>query len=130
MINWAHFPQSDKPPLILNEVVSVFQKHAKDIDSAIHEVQVSDEVLAKVADSLEEIGFEVERGKKKEQKIHIPVLYGMNGVTEKAFEADGYHKDGRVVIEVEALLIVNTKVSTAAHPAGVVPVTVYVPLVV
>ncbi len=102
MINWAHFPQSDKPPLILDEVVSVFRKHEYDIDSETHEVQISDTVLAKVADSLEEIGFEVERGKKKNQKIHIPVLYGKNGVIEKAFEADGYHKDGRVVIEVEA----------------------------
>jgi hypothetical protein len=102
MINWAYFPQSDQPPHIISEVVSVFQKHTNDIDSSTHEVQVSDDVLAKVADSLEGIGFLVERGKTRAQKIHIPVLFGINGVTEKAFEADGYHKEERVVIEVEA----------------------------
>lgn len=102
MINWAYFPLSDQPPQILVEVISVFQKHASDIDSSTHEVQVSDDALAKVADSLEGIGFEVERGKKKAQKIHIPVLFGINGVTEKAFEADAYNRNERVVIEVEA----------------------------
>ena len=71
MINWAYFPQSDQPPQIITEVVSVFQKHVDDIDSSTHDVQVSDEALAKVANSLETIGFLVERGKKKAQKNRV-----------------------------------------------------------
>ncbi|WEJ63271.1 hypothetical protein [Thiomicrorhabdus lithotrophica] len=102
MINWAYFPQSNQPNEAIRAVVSVFEKHQADIDSATHDVQVSDDVLAKVADSLEEINFQVERGKRKDQKIHIPVLFGLNGVTEKAFEADAYHRENKIVIEVEA----------------------------
>ena len=44
----------------------------------------------------------MERGKKKNEKIHVPVLYGKNGTTEKAFEADAYHDAEKFVLEVEA----------------------------
>ena len=40
--------------------------------------------------------------KAKKDKIYIPVLFGKNGAVEKAFEADGYHTEGRIVLEVEA----------------------------
>ena len=102
MINWALFPQSTQPSSKIDDVVSVFEKHSVDIGSSTHEVQVSNDVLAKLADSLESIGFQVERGKRKEQKIYIPVLFGRNGTIEKAFEADAYNSEFKIVIEVEA----------------------------
>jgi len=102
MINWTYFPQSEKPNELIRGLVEVFKSHTKDIDSATHEVQVSNEVLAKLADSLENIGFQVERGKKKSEKIYIPVLFGRNGSVEKSFEADAYHPQKKLVLEVEA----------------------------
>ena len=63
---------------------------------------VSNAVLSKVADALRERGFEVERGKKKDEKIYIPVLFGRQGEVEKSFDADAVHWDGRMVLEVEA----------------------------
>ncbi len=41
-------------------------------------------------------------GKKKKEKINIPVLYGPNGIIKKSFEADAYNEDEKYVIEVEA----------------------------
>ena len=32
----------------------------------------------------------------------MPVLYGLNGAPEKAFDADAYHEDEKIVIEIEA----------------------------
>jgi hypothetical protein len=102
MINWAYFPQSEKVNDVARTVVQAFEKHTDDINSSIHGTQVSDEVLAKLASTLEAVGFEVERGKKKVDKIHVPVLFGRNGMVEKAFEADAFHRDGKFVLEVEA----------------------------
>jgi hypothetical protein len=48
------------------------------------------------------IDFKVERGKRASEKIHVPVLFGMNGRLEKSFDADAYHEGEGFVIEVEA----------------------------
>ena len=44
----------------------------------------------------------VEKSKKAEGKISVPVLFGLNGKPEKYFEADGYSFINKTVIEVEA----------------------------
>jgi hypothetical protein len=51
---------------------------------------------------LESLGFVIEKDKTDSGKIAIPVLYGLNDKSDKQFYADGYHKDSRVVLEVEA----------------------------
>lgn len=102
MIQWAFFPQSDKPTEMVLNVVRVFQDSANELDSLTHPGQVSDEVLSKIADDLAQLGFKVETGKKKVQKIQVPVLFGRSGSIEKSFEADAYHEDGRFVLEAEA----------------------------
>ena len=48
------------------------------------------------------MGFRVESGKKSHQKIHVPVLFGLNGSMEKGFEADAYNQEEKMVLEVEA----------------------------
>lgn len=102
MINWAYFPQSNQIPLPLKTVVDAFVSHSQDIDSDLNEIQESNTVLTKIADSLEAIGMQVERGKTKDKKIFVPVLFGKNGVVEKSFEADAYWAVMKFVLEVEA----------------------------
>lgn len=102
MINWTYFPQSDRPTEMAGKIVEVFINCADDIDSQTHPIQISDEVLSKIADGLISLGFQIETGKKKEQKIHVPVLFGRNGLIEKSFEADAYHRSENFVLEAEA----------------------------
>lgn len=101
MINWQYFPKSDSIPEHLFKVVQVFKNCNDSINSNDHQLP-SDGVLEFVRAGLEEIDFIVEKSKKKEDKIHIPVLYGKNGSLEKYFEADGLNKTYKTVIEVEA----------------------------
>jgi len=101
MINWQYFPKSDKIPFHLKEVIEVFENEAEKIDSENHQFS-SDEVLSYLRNGLESINYEVEKSKKKADKIHVPVLFGMNGKLDKYFEADGLNKDKKTVIEVEA----------------------------
>jgi len=101
MINWQYFPKSSKTPHHIQEVVNVFEVHHNEIDSEIHTYD-SNSVLEIIRAGLEENGYLVETSKKKEGKIHVPVLFGMNGSLDKYFEADGLNKEYKVVIEVEA----------------------------
>jgi hypothetical protein len=101
MINWQLFPKSNAAPGHLLQVVDVFKRMEPVIGSRSKQLS-SDAVLAEVADGLEECGFRVERSKRSSDKIRVPVLFGRNGRLEKAFDADGYNKETRTVIEVEA----------------------------
>ena len=86
MINSQYFPKSSSTPQHMQNIVSIFEKHSIEI----------------VRSDLEKNGYQVETSKKKEEKIHIPVLFGMNGKLDKYFEADGFNSEYKTVIEVEA----------------------------
>jgi hypothetical protein len=101
MLNWAYFPRSEKPTELALSVVRAFEAVYPRITSDEHTLP-SNEVLAHVAPQLVALGFTAEKGKKKDQKIHVPVLYGNNGRIAKAFLADAHHVGGRFVVEVEA----------------------------
>ena len=54
-------------------------------------------MLELVRPSLENLGFRVERGKGKDDKIDVPVLFGENNVIDKSFYADALSADSRIV---------------------------------
>jgi len=101
MINWQFFPKSLTIPTHLEEVVSVFNDNLSVIDSENFEYN-SNDVLSKLRVSLEKLNFQIEKSKKHSDKIKIPVLFGLNGKLEKYFDADGFNKITKTVIEVEA----------------------------
>ena len=101
MINWVYFPKNKKCDDMSVKVIRAFQTKAKEIDSSVHTYK-SNAVLSIVRSELESIGFEVERGNRDEDKVIMPVLYGINGNVEKSFEVDGFNSEYGYVIEVEA----------------------------
>ena len=101
MITWQYYPKSDQIPGHLLDVQRTFQKN----DSLLKLKEgslVSNDVLEIVRRDLEFLGYKVEKGLKKEDKIVVPVLFGRNGMPEKTFEADAYNQNTKSVIEVEA----------------------------
>ena len=101
MINWMYFPKNKPLDIASTKVVEAFERISSDVDSCTHQFK-SDDVLAIVRPHLEEIGFVVEKSKKSQGKVAVPVLYGLNGKIEKSFEADGYYQEMGYVVEVEA----------------------------
>lgn len=57
--------------------------------------------LAIVRSGLEEVDFEVEKSKRNDELVAVPVLYGVNGRIDKLFEADGYLPSVDYVVEDE-----------------------------
>lgn len=100
-MNWAYFPRSAKPTPLALQVVDAFKAALPHIDSDKHTLP-SNDVLEHVAPLLQAAGFKIETGKKKDEKVYVPVLYGNNGHVAKAFEADAHHIEGRFVVEIEA----------------------------
>jgi hypothetical protein len=101
MINWIYFPQSDEPPPLIRKVVHAFEEMQQEFKDRSKDL-ISDVVLSIVRPRLQKIGFEVEAGKRASEKIRVPVLFGRNGKVERAFEADAWHREAKMVVEVEA----------------------------
>jgi hypothetical protein len=101
MLNWAYFPRSAKPTHLAKQVVAAFEASHASFTSSEH-MHSSNVVLGHVAPHLVACGFIVEAGKKRSEKVYVPVLYGNNGKVAKAFDADAYHLAGQFVVEVEA----------------------------
>lgn len=95
------FPRSTRATPLALSVVAAFEAVSERIDSSTHDLP-SNDVLALAGPHLAAAGFTVELGKKADQKINGPVLFGLNGRLEKSFDADAYHQTGGFVVEVEA----------------------------
>lgn len=105
MINWMFFPQTDKIPNHLIEIIEAFKEKSDEIDSEKHlgnKNLESNKVLKILAPLLSKNGYNVERSKKAEDKIKMPVLFGKNGKVELNFEVDAFSEEYSTVIEVEA----------------------------
>lgn len=106
MINWTFYPKTDPLPASLITVVEIFERKGGEIDSSKNDTnecrKKSDEVLAVLADDFAKSGYEVERGKKTDQKIKVPVLFGERGSSLQAFEVDCWHRQEKIVVEIEA----------------------------
>jgi hypothetical protein len=100
-IRWIYFPKSNKASQLALEVVKVFENVYMQINSYEYDLN-SNTVLAYVRSGLLDLGFEVEGGKTRDDKIQVPVLFGLNGKLEKSFDADAYHHQEGFVVEVEA----------------------------
>ena len=101
MINWAYFPKTIEIDSMSAKIISVFRSVETHIASDSHSYD-SNSVLKFVEPGLLALSFSVEHSKLSIDKINVPVLYGINGKVQLAFEADAYNKDIGYVIEVEA----------------------------
>jgi len=100
-IRHQFFPVNKKTPEHLVSVIKVFNEYEDKINSHKHKLD-SNTVLEILRKNLEGVGFRIETGKKKNEKIKIPVLFGENGRIIKSFDVDGYHEEFKTVLEVEA----------------------------
>ena len=72
------------------------------IDSATVDGLTSDKVLAHLRPGLLKLGYEVEGGKHRAEKIRRPVLFGDQGRERVAYEVDAVQDELGILVEVEA----------------------------
>ena len=117
-IQYKHFPSNQIPPTYLGKIIKAFESNSEKIlSTGFSYVEgsdgkemlqmpngkkvTSDAVLACIADDLESLGFQVEKGKKKEDKIFRPVTFGLDGNPDLQYEIDAYWEENAVGLEVE-----------------------------
>lgn len=101
MIKFQFFPRSRGINKSMQQVLDAFMTVQEEISSDTRDL-TSNDVLAKLRPYLEERGYKVEKGKREEDKIDVPVLFGQDNNIDKSFYADALSEDGTIVIEVEA----------------------------
>jgi hypothetical protein len=89
-------------PTGVHELLKVVGAARPFIDSATVDALTSDKVLAHLRPRLLELGYEVEGGKHRAEKIRRPVLFGNQGRERVAYEVDAVHDELGIVLEVEA----------------------------
>ena len=101
MINFQFFPRSHGVTKEIQAVIDCFKKIETVLDDGTH--RVSNDVLALLRPHLEACGYDVERGKGRDDKIDVPVLFGENNEIDKSFYADAINKETGIVIEADAV---------------------------
>jgi hypothetical protein len=98
---FTSFPKTKPSPPFVHKVFNVFAAHEITISTrGLAKGLESDRVIQMVGPDLEKIGFEIELEKKR--KIPRPVFFGEMGMPSLRYDIDGYHKEWRCGIEVEA----------------------------
>lgn len=100
MINFQFFPRSHGVTSEIQTVIDCFKKIETTLDDGKH--RVSNDVFALPRPHLEVCGYDVEKGKGRDEKIDVPVLFGENNAIDKSFYADAVNRERRIVIEDEA----------------------------
>ena len=100
---FQYFPRTERPPEFVEKVAHVFSQHREEIDTQVLDKGLtSDQVLAVLRSDLEELGFEVEGGKSKHQKVERPVFYGVQGEPTLRYEIDAFNPQWNCGLEIEA----------------------------
>ena len=102
-IRFQCFSRTNPPPEFVAQIVSVFRERESELSTIdLPKGLTSDEVLSVLFSGLVGLGFQVEQGKRVDQKIHRPVFFGENGEPTLKYEVDAYHPKWRCGLEVEA----------------------------
>jgi hypothetical protein len=102
-IRFTSFPKTEPPPDFAPKVVSIFIKHENKVGTIhLEKGLTSNEVLAILREDLVSIGFQVETGKQKQDKISRPVFFGENGIPTLTYEIDAYQPEWHCGLEIEA----------------------------
>jgi hypothetical protein len=100
--DWTYYPSHDPSPEWVLTFIKVVESCFNDIASRSVDSLTSDQVLSILRPGLVALGYEVESGKHKAERIRRPVLFGERGLERVAYEVDAVHDELGVVVEVEA----------------------------
>ena len=100
-LRYQLFPRSFGITQQVKDTIGCFEKNFSLINSHIHD-HSSNKVLEIMRNDLESMGFTIEKSKKQNDKIRVPVLFGLNNKIDKFFDADGISEDMSIVLEIEA----------------------------
>lgn len=101
MIQLATFPRTWTPPAWVGRIVEIFRNHESRISPDQPERRLSsEEVLAVLAGDLESLGFQIEKLKLTDRKLHCRGLSAGEPAAEH-YHVDVYHPEWHCCIAIE-----------------------------
>lgn len=99
-----YYPSNSSEPKWVRDLTSALAPLAVllDTESEALTPMKSDVVLSEIRPILQSLGYTVETGKKRSDKIRRPVLFGENGAEIVSYEVDAFHDGLGIAVEVEA----------------------------
>ena len=88
---WKYYPSRARPPDWVAPIIAAFAASRTDLDTASVR-STSDAALAVLRPALIALGFDVEAGKKKTEKIRRPVLFGEQGKESRRMRLTGSNR--------------------------------------
>jgi hypothetical protein len=102
-VRFTSLPLTEHPPTFVAQIVSTFREHERDFGTiGLPKGLTSDEVLGLLRPDLKRLGFLIEAGRMKADRISRPVFFGENGRPELQYKIDAYHPEWKCGLEVEA----------------------------
>ena len=102
-IRFTTFPLTAAPPRFVESIAKAFRSNESRIGTQRRTKGLtSDRVLAVLRPELEQLGFAVERGKRRADKIERPVFFGEDGTPTVRYEVDAFHEEWQCGLEIEA----------------------------
>lgn len=86
---WTYYPTRDPAPGWVGDLIGEVARARDQIDSRKVGGLNSDRVLALLRPGLERRGFRLESGKRKADRITLPVLFGEQGLPRVRYDVDG-----------------------------------------
>jgi hypothetical protein len=100
--DWFYFPAHQEPPDWVDSFVGIVASCRTKIESRSVSSLTSDHVLSILRPGLVGLGYKVEAGKHRVERIRRPVLFGDRGQERVAYEVDAVHDELGILVEVEA----------------------------
>lgn len=102
-VRFTSFPLTEHPPEFVAPIVNAFREHEHDFGTiGLAKGLTSNEVLSLLRPDLKRLGFLIEAGQLKADRIERPVFFGENGDPELQYKIDAYHPEWKCGLEVEA----------------------------
>lgn len=103
MIRFSTFPRTQTPPPFVPDLIELFERHEQQIGTSLRKKGLtSDALLAVLRPDLIELGFDVEAGKRNEDKIMRPVFFAENAKPGLQYQVDAWHPVWLAGLELEA----------------------------
>jgi hypothetical protein len=85
---WRYYPVRSEPPRWVLDLVGAFASAQSEVDSRKIQGKQSDGILKELSPYLLDLGYVVETGKQRADKISRPVLFGEQGRALVRYDVD------------------------------------------
>jgi hypothetical protein len=101
--HWRSYPNDKHAERWVLDIVDAFEQLRSTVSTEDGSSPLTrDELLAVMRPRLERLGYRVERGRARDQRVALPVQFGGNGEPVRTVDVDAFREHDRTIFAIEA----------------------------